>query len=180
MAQPGGQEFFFQFSRGFFAALGGNSSFVLFAFEIEAAGLHSSVHSGLRTARRALRSRSDGWPARLWANGATCGDTVAVQVLALGLHAALCAALVAGALLAPNLLRKTMPGTQALMVASVVAVAVFAVVACALALRGLAMLRPITLLPVVIALAFLIRVAAPSIDATQSARPVARLLQVSG
>ena len=102
------------------------------------------------------------------------------RFLLIGLHAALCAALVAGALLAPNLLRKTMPGTQALMVSSVVAVVVFAVVACALALRGLAVLRPITLLPVVIALAFLIRVAAPSIDATQSARPVARLLQVLG
>jgi 4-amino-4-deoxy-L-arabinose transferase-like glycosyltransferase len=102
------------------------------------------------------------------------------RFLLIGLHAALCAALVAGALLAPNLLRKTMPGTQALMVASVAAVIAFAGVACALALRGLALLRPITLLPVVIALAFLIRVAAPSVDATQSARPVARLLRVLG
>jgi hypothetical protein len=98
----------------------------------------------------------------------------------MGLHAVLCAAIVTGALLIPNLMQKTMPGARALMVASVAGSVVFLAVTCALFFRGLAVLRPITLLPVVIALAFLIRVAAPTIDAAQSERPVARFLQTLG
>ena len=42
------------------------------------------------------------------------------------------------------------------------------------------MLRAITLFPVVIAVAFILRVGAPSIDAVQSERPVARFLQALG
>lgn len=98
----------------------------------------------------------------------------------IGLHAALCAAIVTGALLAPNLVQKTMPGARVLMLASVAGSVVFLVVTSTLFLRGLPVLRPITLLPVVIALAFLIRVVAPSINATQSERPVARFLQALG
>ncbi len=98
----------------------------------------------------------------------------------IGLHAALSAALVTGALLVPNLIQKTMPGVRALTVASVAGTATFLVIICVLFFRGLAMVRPITLLPVVIALAFLIQVAAPAIDATQSARPLARLLATMG
>jgi 4-amino-4-deoxy-L-arabinose transferase-like glycosyltransferase len=98
----------------------------------------------------------------------------------IGLHAALCAALVTGALLVPNFMQRTMPGVRALTVASVAGTATFLVITCVLFFRGLAMVRPITLLPVVIALAFLIQVAAPSIDATQSARPLARLLATMG
>jgi 4-amino-4-deoxy-L-arabinose transferase-like glycosyltransferase len=102
------------------------------------------------------------------------------RFMLIALHAALCAAVVAGALLVPHLMQKTMPGTRPLMLASVTGIAAFVAITCALLFRGLAVLRPVTLLPVVIALAFLIRVAAPSIDATQSARPVARLLQALG
>jgi len=56
----------------------------------------------------------------------------------------------------------------------------FMAIVCALFIRGLAVLRPITLLPVVIALFFLIRVAAPSINAAQSERPVANFLRALG
>ena len=98
----------------------------------------------------------------------------------IGLHAILCAAVVTGALLVPNLMQKTVPGARALMVASVVGSVVFLSIICVLFIRGLAVLRPITLLPVMLALAFLIRVAAPSIDATQSERPLAMFLQALG
>jgi 4-amino-4-deoxy-L-arabinose transferase-like glycosyltransferase len=108
------------------------------------------------------------------------GKLEAPKFWVMGLHALLCAALVTGALLVPNLLQRTMPGARVLMVASVAGSVVFLLVICALFIKGLAVLRPITLLPVVITLAFLIRVAAPSIDATQSARPVARFLQALG
>jgi hypothetical protein len=77
-------------------------------------------------------------------------------------------------------MQKTVPGARALMVASVTGSVVFLAVICVLFIRGLAVLRPITLLPVMLALAFLIRVAAPSIDATQSERPVAMFLQALG
>jgi 4-amino-4-deoxy-L-arabinose transferase-like glycosyltransferase len=110
----------------------------------------------------------------------TLGKAEAPKFWVIGMHALLSAAIVTGALLVPNLLQKTVPGARGLMVASVAGSITFLVVICALFIRGLAVLRPITLLPVVIALAFLIRVASPSIDATQSARPVASFLNVLG
>jgi 4-amino-4-deoxy-L-arabinose transferase-like glycosyltransferase len=114
------------------------------------------------------------------ANWNMASDIETPRFWVIGLHAVLCAGLVTGALLVPNLMQKSMPGAQALMVASVAGSVVFLVVICALFLRGLAVLRPITLLPVVLALVFLIRVAAPSINAAQSERPVARFLQALG
>jgi 4-amino-4-deoxy-L-arabinose transferase-like glycosyltransferase len=98
----------------------------------------------------------------------------------IGLHAILCAAVVTGALLVPSLMQKTMPGARVLMIASVAGAVGFMAIVCALFIRGLAVLRPITLLPVVIALFFLIRVAAPSINAAQSERPVANFLRALG
>ncbi len=95
-------------------------------------------------------------------------------------HAAICAALMAGALLVPALMLRIRPAPQAMIVSAVAAVLVFAVVAGTLFAKGLPMLRPVTLLPVVIGLAFLLRVAAPAIDAAQSARPLAKFLQGLG
>jgi 4-amino-4-deoxy-L-arabinose transferase-like glycosyltransferase len=119
-------------------------------------------------------------PATTSANQNTASAIEAPKFWVMGLHAVLCAAIVTGALLIPNLMQKTMPGVRVLMVASVAGSVAFLAVTCALFIRGLAVLRPITLLPVVIALAFLIRVAAPTIDAAQSERPVARFLQTLG
>jgi 4-amino-4-deoxy-L-arabinose transferase-like glycosyltransferase len=70
------------------------------------------------------------------------------------------------------------PGAYAI-AASIVAIVIF-VMAAALSLRGFRMLRLVTLLPVVLGLTFLIRVGAPAIDSTQSARPVANEIRQLG
>jgi hypothetical protein len=62
-------------------------------------------------------------------------------------------------------------------VAAVAAVLVMIGIAAALVRMGIAILRPATLLPIVIGVAALLKLAAPAVDATQSARPVAQILQ---
>ena len=95
-------------------------------------------------------------------------------------HAAICAAVIAGILLAPTLVLKLHLAPRAVGVSLVAGVFTLLVVGGMLYVRGLRMLRPLTLLPVVIGVAFLLRVAAPSIDAAQSARPAARFLREIG
>ena len=92
------------------------------------------------------------------------------------LHSLVCGLLLGGALLAPYFILRVHPPAPAMTIA-VVAAAVMAV-AMLLSLRwqGLRALRFVTLVPVVLALAFVLRVSGPVIDQTQSARPVANEL----
>jgi 4-amino-4-deoxy-L-arabinose transferase-like glycosyltransferase len=96
----------------------------------------------------------------------------------LGLHAVLCGTLVFVALAAPGiqLNHRLAPGTGTYLAvgASVIIMLGIAVV---LLRSGLRMLRPATMIPIVIGVAALLRLAAPVIDATQSARPVAQSIQ---
>lgn len=92
------------------------------------------------------------------------------------LHSAVGGLLLAVALLAPSRLLRVNPSAQALAIAAVAGVIIFAGMLASLRARGLPMLRFVTLVPVLLALAFIIRVVAPVVDAKESARPVAREL----
>jgi 4-amino-4-deoxy-L-arabinose transferase-like glycosyltransferase len=91
-------------------------------------------------------------------------------------------ALLALALLYPNLLvfRLHVPG-EARWLALGIGALVLAATLSALARKGAAALRLVVLAPVVVALAFLLRIGAPAIDNAFSARPVARqIAQMEG
>jgi 4-amino-4-deoxy-L-arabinose transferase-like glycosyltransferase len=90
------------------------------------------------------------------------------------LHSAVASVLLAAVLLAPHALVKTRPTAAALATTAVVAGVIFAAMALSLRSYGVPVARFITLAPVVLAVGFIVRVAAPVLDATQSARPVAR------
>ncbi len=97
------------------------------------------------------------------------------------LHAATCGGLLAGALLAPSFILKVRPGEPALLVAGGAGLLIAVGVAVTLRLQGLRMLRFVTLVSVVVGLAWVIRMGAPEIDATRSARPVSKeLAQLEG
>ncbi|HWZ83001.1 MAG TPA: glycosyltransferase family 39 protein [Terriglobales bacterium] len=96
----------------------------------------------------------------------------------IGIHAVLCGLLVFAAIAAPDiqLHHRLTIGTGTFIAAGI---SVFVVIAIAVALYryGGRMLRPATLLPLVIAVAALLKIAAPAVDAAQSARPVAQIIQ---
>lgn len=96
----------------------------------------------------------------------------------LGLHAVLCGVLVFAALALPGiqLTHRLVTGTV-IYVAALLAVLVMIGIAATLFRAGLSILRPATMLPIVIGVAALLKLAAPAIDATQSARPVAQSIQ---
>ena len=92
--------------------------------------------------------------------------------VAILLHAAVSAALVGAAVVSPYLVLKIPVARTAVVVAGAAALAI--VIGLLVTLRrGLGMLRFSTLVPVVIALGYVLRIAAPAVDLTQSARPVA-------
>jgi 4-amino-4-deoxy-L-arabinose transferase-like glycosyltransferase len=91
------------------------------------------------------------------------------------LHALAAALVLAFALASPTLLLLA-SGRMALLVAAAAGLIIFFGVALTLRLQGLRALRFVTLVPVLVGLAFLIHVAAPAIELSQSARPVAREL----
>jgi hypothetical protein len=71
-----------------------------------------------------------------------------------------------------------LPGGKATYISAAIAVLVALAISAALLSRaGLRLLRPLTLFAVVVSVAILIRFAAPVIDATQSARPIAESIQ---
>lgn len=90
------------------------------------------------------------------------------------LHAAIGAGLIAAVILAPYRTLR-LPATRVAVLTAVFAgVAIFAGIAITLLRRGLPWLRFVTLVPVVLAVAYIVRIDAPALDAKLSARPVAR------
>ena len=94
------------------------------------------------------------------------------------LHAGLCGALVFVALAAAGiqLNHHIAPGTGTY-VAVGVSVVVMLGIAVVLLRTGLRMLRPATMIPIVIGVGVILRWAGPVIDSTQSARPVSQIIQ---
>ncbi len=92
-------------------------------------------------------------------------------------QAVLSGALLALALLYPNLLvyRHSVP-TEARWLALGIGLAVFIGTLSVLSRKGAAALRLVVLTPVIVGLAFLLRIGAPAIDNALSARPVARAI----
>jgi 4-amino-4-deoxy-L-arabinose transferase-like glycosyltransferase len=113
---------------------------------------------------------------------APCGILVAVYLrreslkpapLLIAIHALLSGALLAIALIAPyKLYRMPVPGVVLRIAISIALIAALSIAA-VIFMRGYAAVRFATLVPLTIALAFLLRAAGPAIDATQSSRPVA-------
>jgi 4-amino-4-deoxy-L-arabinose transferase-like glycosyltransferase len=92
-------------------------------------------------------------------------------------HSAVATMVLLVALLCHYIIYRVRPTAPAYEVAGAFSAVVFAVCAGMLLLRGLRVLRLVTLIPVLIGIAFVLKVASPAIDATQSARPVAREIQ---
>jgi 4-amino-4-deoxy-L-arabinose transferase-like glycosyltransferase len=97
--------------------------------------------------------------------------------LSIAFHAALLAAIGAAICVAPRLAFKLPVSASGLMIAAFVGTAVLILVALPLLTAGWRMLRFVTLLPLILAVGFLLRGFAPAFDATQSSRPIAILLQ---
>jgi 4-amino-4-deoxy-L-arabinose transferase-like glycosyltransferase len=89
------------------------------------------------------------------------------------LHSLVCGLLLGGALLAPYFIVRMRPPAQATTIAAVAAAVIAVAMLVSLRWQGLRVLRFVTLVPVVLGLGFVLRVSAPAIDRTQSARPVA-------
>jgi 4-amino-4-deoxy-L-arabinose transferase-like glycosyltransferase len=98
--------------------------------------------------------------------------------LAVCFHALLLAVIAGALCIAPRLLLKLPITPNSLVIAACAGTAVFLIVALPLLTAGWRMLRFVTLLPLILAVGFLLRVLTPVVDATQSARPVAELLQL--
>jgi 4-amino-4-deoxy-L-arabinose transferase-like glycosyltransferase len=92
-------------------------------------------------------------------------------------HAVLLAAIAAALCVAPRLAFKLPLSAANLMIAAFAGTAIFLIAALPLLTAGWSMLRFVTLLPLILGVGFLLRGLAPAVDATQSSRPIARLLQ---
>ncbi len=93
------------------------------------------------------------------------------------LHALSSGAMLALVLIAPHFLLKMKPGPTAITYSAVAGLVVFLAVAFVIYRRGVGIASAITLVPVILATAFIVKAAAPAVDATQSARPLAQQLQ---
>lgn len=104
----------------------------------------------------------------------------AIPRLLTALHALLCAMLLVGALMAPFAMVKQAP-PQSLQIGMTVTGAVIAVMVLLMVRReGIRALHFVTLVPTILAVAFLLRPAAATIDRTQSARPINQRLAELG
>ncbi len=92
-------------------------------------------------------------------------------------HAILLSALAAAGCVAPHLIFKLPLSPAGLMLAAFAGTAIFLLTALPLLTSGWRFLHFVTLLPIVLAVGFLLRGFAPALDATQSARPIAALIQ---
>lgn len=117
------------------------------------------ILAALAVHRRALRDEGPHW-------------------LAVCFHGLLLAIIAAALCVAPRLMLKLPASPQNLMVAAFAGTAVFLIVALPLLTAGWRMLRFVTLLPLILAVGFLLRALTPLVDATQSSRPVAELLEL--
>jgi len=97
--------------------------------------------------------------------------------LSIAFHAALLAAIAAAFTVAPRLAFKLPVSASGLMIAAFAGTAIFLIVALPLLTAGWRMLRFVTLLPLILAVGFLLRGFTPALDATQSSRRIAILLQ---
>ena len=93
------------------------------------------------------------------------------------LQAACCGGLVAAVLLSPHLLLRLRPPAAAIATAALAGALVFALVSAAMILRGIRVAHVVTLIPVLLSVAFVVKVSAPMLDATQSARQVAEMVR---
>ncbi|MBV8208249.1 MAG: glycosyltransferase family 39 protein [Acidobacteria bacterium] len=89
-------------------------------------------------------------------------------------HAAIAGALVAAAVLLPAVVLKSAPGRLALATAIAAGAVLFTAMVVTLRSRGMGAVRFVTLVSVIIALAYIVRVDAPVLDARVSARALAR------
>jgi 4-amino-4-deoxy-L-arabinose transferase-like glycosyltransferase len=96
---------------------------------------------------------------------------------AIAIHAVLLAAISGALCLAPRLVFKSPASATNILIAAFTGIAVFLIVALPLLTAGWRMLRFVTLLPLIFAVGFVLRGLAPALDATQSSRPIAELLQ---
>ena len=104
----------------------------------------------------------------------------AVSRMKIALHALLCAILMVGALMAPFAMVKQAPPLP-LQIGMMVTGAVIAVMVLVMVRReGVRVLHFVTLVPTILAVAFLLRPAAATIDRTQSARPINQRLTELG
>ena len=104
----------------------------------------------------------------------------AIPRLLTALHALLCAMLLLGALMAPFAMVKQAP-PPSLQIGMTVTGAVIAVMVLLMVRReGVRVLHFVTLVPTILAVAFLLRPAAATIDRTQSARPINQKLEELG
>ena len=92
------------------------------------------------------------------------------------LHAAMAGGVMGPALLVAYIAVGQAATRQALVIAVVVSAAMFAAILITLARRGVGAARFVTLVPVILGVALLLRLGSPAIDRTQSARPVAQEL----
>jgi 4-amino-4-deoxy-L-arabinose transferase-like glycosyltransferase len=92
-------------------------------------------------------------------------------------HAVLLSTLAAAGCIAPRLAFKLPPSPASLMLAAFAGTAIFLLTALPLLASGWRFLHFVTLVPVILAVGFVLRGLAPALDAAQSARPVAELIQ---
>lgn len=92
-------------------------------------------------------------------------------------HAIVANLVLTAALLCYYIIYRMKPTVQAYEVAGILTGFVLVVSIVLLLLRGFRMLRLVTLIPVVIGIGFVLKVASPAIDAAQSARPVAQMIE---
>jgi 4-amino-4-deoxy-L-arabinose transferase-like glycosyltransferase len=93
-----------------------------------------------------------------------------------GAHAVLLSALAAVLLMTPALILKLPAAPKAMMIGGFLGSVIFIGVVLALLIRGWSMLRFATLLPLALYVSFILRMLGPTIDLSQSARPIVELL----
>jgi hypothetical protein len=94
-------------------------------------------------------------------------------------HGALCGLLVFGALSAASIQmnHRLVPGKGTYITAAIAAVFALGIAAALLPRKGPRLLRSATMIAIVVSVGAVLRLAAPVIDATQSARPIAESIQ---
>jgi 4-amino-4-deoxy-L-arabinose transferase-like glycosyltransferase len=105
----------------------------------------------------------------LWRKVQTSRSALALVVL----HSALAGIILGAALLVQYMILRLWPPRQAWTIAAIAAFVVFAAMVATLYAKGLKTLRFVALVPVILAVAFLLRIGAPALDSSLSARPIA-------